>query len=155
MNLGSLVDEETASVGTKRDSRGSGGGGGGVRDALNTTTAKVFAIVALVAVGAFFVQRFLGVVESNSLIRPQARYMHAETGQMRWYRVGQDAAEGYHPVEYCFNNTCGPDGGTPVILNAYLGEEGPTTCPKCGARVVGHNPRPEEYVGVKPADWGD
>lgn len=152
MKLGSLVDEETATVGRERAPR-SGGGGGGLRAALNSSGAKVVVSVAVVVILAFAGMRILGVARSNALIRGDIRYMHAESGELRWYKVGQPPAEGFHPVEYCFQNTCGPDGGTPVILNGYLGVSGPTQCPKCGARVVGHNPRPEGYEEARPKDW--
>jgi hypothetical protein len=37
---------------------------------------------------------------------------------------------------------------TPVLLNSWIGKDGPTFCPDCGRLVVVHNPRP--VPGIKP-----
>ena len=39
---------------------------------------------------------------------------------------------------------CLDKGGTRVVLNAWLGQEGPTKCPVCGSGVYAHNPGPEK-----------
>lgn len=150
MKLGSLVDEETASAGSPRSSRG---GGGGFRAALQSTGAKTVAGIVVLLIVIFAGVRIMGVVRSSAPQRAGVAYVHVDTGETRFYPVGEKPPEGFHPAEYCFQNTCGPDGGTAVILNAYLGKEGPTYCPKCGAEVVAHNPRPEGYETAIPADW--
>jgi hypothetical protein len=151
MKLGSLVDEETASAGAAKGARG--GGGGGLRAAMQTTGAKTVAGIVVLLVVIFAGVRIFGVVQSNAPVRAGIPYVHVDTGETRFFKVGQRAPDGFYPAEYCFQNTCGPDGGTAVILNAYLDKEGPTYCPKCGAEVVAHNPRPEGYEDAIPADW--
>jgi len=151
MKLGSLIDEETASAGTTRSSRG--GGGGGFRDALQSSGAKTVAGIVVLLIVIFAGVRVMGVVRSSAPQRAGVAYVHVDTGETRFIPVGRPAPEGFHPAEYCFRNTCGPDGGTAVILNSYLGKEGQTYCPKCGAEVVAHNPRPEGYETTTPADW--
>lgn len=157
------ADQETAS------SRKRGGRGriATARDSLNRlarSKAGVSAgLVLCVAVVAFALARVGGVVADDQPQWPRIRVMDKQTGDLRWKRVAPQAEFPYrnpktgersmYPVEYCFYNECGPAGGTPVILNDYLGKEGPTTCPRCGEEVHAHNPRPSEYVGVKPDDW--
>ena len=81
--------------------------------------------------------------------------MDLETGDL--FEVSVDAlAEGYpytnpktgektlYPTEVCYANECGNIGGTHVILNELLGKKGPTFCPRCGALVRPHNPRPSQ-----------
>lgn len=48
------------------------------------------------------------------------------------------------PAEFCMSSTCAPKGGTPVILNTYLGKSEPTHCPVCGAEVRLHNSSRDE-----------
>jgi hypothetical protein len=150
MKLGSLIDDDTASAGA---SQSRAGGGGGIREALSSGAGKTVVGIVVVILLAFAAVRIMGVVKSGAPLRAGVPYVHVETGQTRFYKVGVQPAEGYYPAEYCFQNTCGPDGGTPVILNAYLDKPGPTTCPKCGAPVVAHNPRPEGYETARPKDW--
>lgn len=151
MKLGSLVDDDSASAGASRSR--SGGGGGGIREALQSGAGKTVVGILVVVLLAFAAVRIMGVVKSGAQLRAGVPYVHVETGQTRFYKVGVRPDEGFYPAEYCFRNSCGPDGGTPVILNAYLGKDGPTTCPKCGAPVVAHNPRPEGYETAIPKDW--
>ena len=49
-----------------------------------------------------------------------------------------------YPTEVCYSKTCAARGGTHVILNSYLGKDGPTLCPVCGAEVRFHNPGPSQ-----------
>lgn len=123
-----------------------------------------------VALGAFFVLaigfgmfRMLGAVGGEAVVWPEVRIMDPETGDLRWitakpgefmpYLNPKTGERSMYPVEYCFENECGPAGGTPVVLNIVRGLDGETKCPRCGARVVSHNPRPEEYMTAIPADW--
>ncbi len=79
--------------------------------------------------------------------------MDAETGKLVTVRV----ADGFgpfpavnpktdrgtlYPTEVCYSATCAARGGTHVILNTYLGTDGPTRCPVCAAEVRFHNPGP-------------
>lgn len=47
-----------------------------------------------------------------------------------------------YPTEVCWAGECLKKGGTHVILNVWLGKDGPTYCPTCGSLVVAHNPGP-------------
>jgi len=129
--------------------------GAGLGKILKSPAARVVVIIVCIGAVVFGVTRLIGGVAGPSESWPRVRIMHAETGQLRWLQTGPSATmpEGYYPIEYCFENQCGPDGGTPVILNSRLGNQDPTTCPKCGARVSPHNPRPEGYESTIPADW--
>lgn len=117
--------------------------------------AKVGLVVVCVAVIGFGAWRALQEASGPPPQWPKVRVMNPETGEKRWFYTapGAQLPAGFHPVEYCFQNACGPAGGTPVVLNLYLGKEEPTSCPKCGATVVGLNPRPPEHLEDLPADW--
>ena len=79
--------------------------------------------------------------------------MDAETQEMVEVRVDEDLGpfpivnpktgrRTLYPTEVSCANACAAQGGTHVILNQYLGKEGPTYCPACGAEVRFHNPGP-------------
>jgi len=131
---------------------------------LRTTGGRIIGgALAAAAIGAALFQ-FVGVMQADDAQWPRVRVMDPETGHLRWQRVGtgefpyrnpKTGERSMYPVEYCFENQCGPDGGTPVVLNDYLDKEGPTICPTCGAEVVAHNPRPKGYERAIPADWKD
>lgn len=55
-----------------------------------------------------------------------------------------------YPAELCYWTADGKPKAdpTPVLLNERMGKEGPTFCPDCKRRVVGHNPQAME--GAKP-----
>ncbi|MFG0258150.1 MAG: DUF1206 domain-containing protein [Phycisphaerales bacterium JB043] len=154
MPLPSLLDEETTASSSSGRSHASDISW---HDRIIASPAgRVgFGIVVVGLIG-FAIFRLIGVANSNAPIYLDVRYMNPDTQEMAWGKVGQRMPAGFHPVEYCFQNTCGPEGGTPVVLNAYLGNPNtPTTCPKCGAPVVSHNPRPDEYLTAIPADWNN
>jgi hypothetical protein len=76
--------------------------------------------------------------------------MDAETGQLVPFRLDpqfsgfpavnpKTGRATLYPTEVCRSPTCAARGGTHVILNKYLGKEGPTHCPVCGAEVRFHN----------------
>jgi len=146
------------------DPSGSGGDGDGkgpkrsfresLSNAFGGSLGKV--LLGLIVVGGIGFAIFRGAEFSQQSAPnyPVFRMMSPETGELRWveWRPNKPTPEGFHPVEYCFENACGPAGGTPVILNSYLDIEGQTYCPVCGAEVYGHNGRPEEYIGVTPKD---
>jgi len=58
-----------------------------------------------------------------------------------------------YPAEACYWNADGTAKLEPtwVLLNEYAGKEGPTTCPDCGRRVVGHNPTPPDQLMIDAA----
>ncbi len=157
-----LVDEYGSGPGGKN----SGKGGPGLRDRLadalshGVTRYIALLVMAVVIVGGGW--RFWKAVGPEPQEYPRIRVKDSQNGSMHWVQLRPDKRMPYrnprtgentlYPVEYCFDNTCGPAGGTAVILNVYLGSEEATTCPECGASVTGHNPRPEEFVGVTPAD---
>jgi len=163
-----LEDDQTggASSSSQR-SRSAGDRIASLRNIINLAARSkagvAFGLVLFGAIVLFAVGRMGDVVAENQPQWPRLRVMDAETGDLRWKRVSPGADFPYinpktgqrsmYPVEYCFHNQCGPEGGTPVILNSHLGKEGPTQCPRCGEKVVAHNPRPPEYEGVKPDDW--
>ena len=138
---------------------------GGWRDTVNTALSGVAGkvLLALVAVGilVFLVMRFQAAVgPPEETVAPNSvRVLNPLTGDLRWYeiRIGGTLDAGYYTVEYCWNDHGGD--GVPVILNAHLYPVGdprrdePSMCPCCGARVVGHNPKPEEYLGQTPRDY--
>lgn len=150
MTLPSLLDEETT-VPQKTRSR-EPGLSWHEKIVASTPGKIVFALVVVVVIG-FGIFRLIGLANSNAPVYLDVRYMNPTTHAMKWGKVGQKMPDGFYPVEYCFENTCGPEGGTPVVLNLYLGDNSPTFCPKCGAEVSSHNPRPEEYNSTTPADW--
>ncbi len=57
-------------------------------------------------------------------------------------------------AEQCYWNKDGTAKLSPtyVLLNAYVGKEGPTLCPDCGRTVVGHNPMPPADLLLKAAE---
>ena len=139
--------------------------GGGLRDTINELASGVGGkvLLALLAIGmvVFLVTRLQGALgpAPETMAPGQIRIMNPMTGQLRWYEVtiGGTMPQGFYPVEYCWANHDGD--GVPVILNSSLyGIDDPrrgeaTTCPCCPARVVGHNPKPEEFIGQTPSDY--
>lgn len=124
-----------------------------IQEFLQSPVGKGIGIAVLVIIAAFVLLRLKSFMNAGDLIRNDARVMNPETRQMRWVAIGKQPPEGFYPVEYCFENECGPAGGTPVVLNGNLGRPNePTVCPVCGAPVVAHNPRPEEYAETVPKD---
>lgn len=53
-----------------------------------------------------------------------------------------------YPTEVCYWDECGKQRGTRVILNVWLGKEGPTKCPVCEHTVRPHNPKPPGWKGL-------
>lgn len=152
---GSLIDDEPASPAKKLAT------GPSLRERLaefaSSGAGKMGLAAACLLLIAFGVWRLMSEAGNPPLDVPRVRIMNAETGEMGWYKTNPrkppPMPAGFHPVEYCFHNACGPAGGTPVILNSYVRKAGDTKCPKCGELVVGHNPRPAGYEATMPADW--
>lgn len=141
-------------------------GGAGWRETVNNMLSgvggKVILAVVAIAMLAFLFTRInaaTGPAEGTAIAKPQVRIMNPATGDLAWHeiKIGATMQEGYYPVEYCWNNHSGD--GVPVILNSQLYPVGdprrnePTTCPCCNAPVVGHNPKPEEFLGQNPTDY--
>ncbi len=51
------------------------------------------------------------------------------------------------PTEVCWKGECLDRGGTPTILNRWLGSDEPTYCSVCGSLVRDHNPGPPRGEG--------
>lgn len=120
---------------------------------LDSTAGKITVAIGVLLVAVFVTWRTLSFAGVGEGSWQQIRLMNPQTGEMRWLRVGaKTMPDGFYPVEYCFDNECGPAGGTPVVLNVYLGSKEPTHCPKCGALVEAHNRRPPEYANTIPKD---
>jgi DNA-directed RNA polymerase subunit RPC12/RpoP len=66
------------------------------------------------------------------------------TGMAYPYKNPKTGKNTLYPFEICYHGECGKIGGTRVILEEQLSRPGPTHCPKCGYRVVLHNP------GIQP-----
>ncbi|HRX87350.1 MAG TPA: hypothetical protein P5572_20175 [Phycisphaerae bacterium] len=87
--------------------------------------------------------------------------MDIDTGKLYHFELTEDwgpyphknpdtGKDTLYPIEWCYNNECGKAGGTPVILNVWRGKPNePTYCPKCGALVRFHNPRPSNAGGAE------
>lgn len=145
-----------SSGGGAKQSRSKDGAGWRERldKAMSSGAGRAALVVILLAGIGFGGWSVMGFVEEGRPDLPKKRLMNPETGELRWYYAapGKPLPEGFLPVEYCFQNQCGPAGGTPVVLNSYRGTDGLTTCPECGARVTVHNAIPPEYKDVTPAD---
>lgn len=132
----------------------------GIREFLNKPAGRVVAVViALAGLGVATWILYDSLVNVPEELSNKAWFVDTETG--KGFRAEMDVGQtvpirapsgkdsGY-PAELCFWTA---DGGskpdpTPVVLNHWLGKEGPTFCPDCGRLVVGHNPAPRE--GLKP-----
>ncbi len=152
------LEEQTSGGAARKDE-------GGWRDTLNTALAgvggKIILLLAAAAVVVFLVMRLQSTVGPPAVtVAPNSvRVLNPLTGETRWYeiKIGGTLAEGFYPVEYCWNDHGGD--GVPVILNSQIysiddpRRDEATVCPCCGAAVVGHNPKPEEYLGQTPSDY--
>lgn len=120
---------------------------------LRTPAGMVILFVVSAALIYFAYMRVRSMIGVDANDWQRIRMMNPATGELRWHKIaGGKPPSGFYPVEYCFEGVCGPAGGTPVVLNGQLGKQGPTSCPKCNAPVTGHNSRPDEFLGVTPAD---
>jgi hypothetical protein len=132
------------------------------RDWANSPTGRVVvAGAALVAAGVvFLIARSYLSVSDAARVSADRQFICAETGKPFDHTLVRGETipllsphsgkkTGY-PAELCYWTR---DGGTrpdpvPVLLELYRGGRGPTYCPDCGRRVVGHNPYPQP--GAKP-----
>ncbi|HUU84810.1 MAG TPA: hypothetical protein VM243_15015 [Phycisphaerae bacterium] len=110
-----------------------------------------FAVVAI-GVCLYMVVRSFGRDEVTKRANT-VTLMCSETGELFDVELGEDTAPFPHknpktgkmtlyPTEVCWRGECLKRGGTRVILNSWLGIEGPTRCPVCGSGVRAHNPGP-------------
>ncbi|MCK4658388.1 MAG: hypothetical protein KAV82_02605 [Phycisphaerae bacterium] len=122
-------------------------------DAQKKITATVLVVVALVVLVGMVWRNF-----GSEEVRADVRYlMDANTGKvypiptedlkLPWPMANPSTGEKtLYPTEVCYwGEECKKHGGTRVIMNKYLGKEGPTKCPICGHVVRLHNPRPPDY----------
>lgn len=161
--LSSLLDDDTATTGAESASASGTPLMERIRNAALTPAGRAVLVVVVLGALAFGGYRMYSAIGSGGAAWPRIRVMDPATGDMRWQEVRPGESMPYvnprtgersmYIVEYCFDNECGPAGGTPVVLNNFLGVDGPMVCPRCGATVTPHNPRPAEYAGVQPSDW--
>jgi hypothetical protein len=134
-------------------------------DGTKKTIVGAIALVLLIWAG-YAVSGFFGG-EDNVAIANSRTLMDIETGATFKFELTEDWPPYPHnnpktgratlyPTEWCFMRECGKGGGTPVILNVWRGKpDEPTYCPKCGALVRFHNPRPQGGPGSEhPASGG-
>ena len=135
-----------------------------IREFLRSPAGRVSAIVLiLLGVGALFfsLRGFFGRSEAASIASDRT-YICAETGKpfdhklVRGERPPVESPysgklTGY-PAELCYWTADGHVAGkpTPVLLNQYVGLQGPTFCKVCGRLVVGHNPMAREGMTPPP-----
>jgi|GEM_PF-2633823 len=139
--------------------------GGGFRDKLNELASgpagMILLVVIVLAIGWFVFSRLQTATgpAPGTVMDPRVRIMNPLTGDMDWYvvRLGSKMPEGFHPVEYCWEDH--PDDlAVPVVLNTRLfppddpRRDEPTICPCGDDVVVPRNPKPEEFLGLQPKD---
>ena len=122
---------------------------------MNPTLQRTLLIaLAVVCVGlaAYYVWSNFG--EDEVIRSANTRtLMDSETGELFDFEITPDFAPYPHknpktgtmtlyPTEVCWKGECLEKGGTHVIMNRWLGKEGPTRCPVCGSVVRDHNPGP-------------
>lgn len=114
----------------------------------------ILIIVAVVALG-YAGYRFWSTVGTDEAVaKANSRILKdAETGELVEIMIKEKMPPYPHvnpstgkktlyPTEICWASECLDKGGTHVILNVWLGKDGPTYCPSCGSLVVVHNPGP-------------
>jgi hypothetical protein len=115
---------------------------------VNKSTAVALIAVALVGVAIWIGWRATADPVAEAAAR--RTLMDAETGELVEIRVDErfsgfpvvnpgTGRSTLYPTETCRSEVCAARGGTPVILNSYLGKEGPTHCPVCRAEARFHN----------------
>lgn len=135
----------------------------GFRELLRSKGGQyVAAALVLIGVAAAGYSVWSNLGESNAAAMSRGRtFVDAETG--RGFRHELTAGEpipvvapsgkktGY-PAELCYWTKEGTpkQEPTPVLLNHWVGKQGPTFCPECGRLVVGHNPPAEPGAKAPP-----
>jgi len=129
-------------------------------DAMNDSLKRgilIGAVVLLVVACGYYAWSSMGRDEIVQAANTRV-LMCSETGELFEVQLTPDFGAFPHqnpktgtmtlyPTEICYWNQCGDRGGTRVILNHWLGEEGPTHCPVCGHVVRRHNPAPPDWQG--------
>jgi len=120
-------------------------------DRLNKKAVLAVVVAVLVVAGAY---RLWSATGNPAAVAANTRtLMDSETRELVQVHVDEQLGafplvnpktgrRTLYPTEVCYASTCAAQGGTHVILNVYLGKEGPTYCPACGAVVRFHNPGP-------------
>lgn len=136
---------------------------GGVREFLQTPAGTGVAIggtVVLLGVMLWVILGSLGGSEAAALSRDRT-FVDADTatpfehtlvvGETIPVAAPSGKKSGY-PAELCYWTKEGTVKADPtaVLLNEYVGKDGPTFCPDCGRLVVGHNPKPEPGATSPP-----
>lgn len=146
-SLGSLVEEFDA----ERNQRAPAVGGSNRKNVILIAIAAF----AVLAAGVILTRQLVGGGADPGARSRERDLICAETGEVfERFRVADGSVQPWknprtgrdtlYPAEACYWN---PDGTvklkpTYVLLNEHVGKEGPTLCPDCGRRVVGHNPMP-------------
>lgn len=75
------------------------------------------------------------------------------TGASLPYENPKTGERTLYTAEACYWNADGTAKLDPtwVLLNELVGKDGPTLCPDCGRRVVGHNPTPPDELMIDAA----
>ena len=136
-----------------------------MREWLESSGGKIAAAALLViaAVAAFFALRSVMGPTEGALIANDRVFIDATTKQPFKHELkpgenlpvrapsGKDAG---YPAEMCWWTKDGQIRSEPypVLLNQWIGQQGPTFCPDCGRLVVGHNPKPEPGAKPPPTD---
>jgi hypothetical protein len=115
-------------------------------------TKKLIITVVAIALVAYAVYAYWSNFGQPTLPADTRTLMDPETGKLYEVAVDENFGPFPHvnpdtgkrtlwPTEVCFARECAKkEKGTHVILNSFLGKEGPTYCPNCGALVRPHNP---------------
>lgn len=147
-SLGSLVDEFDAE---RRQRAPAGGRQPGRRNVI----LIAIAVVAILAAGIILTRQLVGGRIDPGARSRERTLICAETGEVferfsvtdgsnQPWKNPKTGRNSLYPAEACYWNADGTAKLQPtyVLLNEYVGKPGPTFCPDCGRRVVGHNPMP-------------
>jgi hypothetical protein len=142
----------------------------GILEKIGKSKAGQAASVMITIVAVIFIVYQLHAlfgVSSAVAIANQRIFICSETGKS--FRVDLTSVEGQtppiqspysgkktaYPAELCYWTADGKvkTDPTPVLLNQWVGKDGPTFCPDCGRLVVGNNPAAME--GKRPPPTRD
>ncbi len=151
-NLPSLMDDHPADAPAQPAKASTIGG---VVKAGSENFKLIFAIVALIAAGIIMSLTLFGGGPSLADLAKYTPCIDAETGEafpkfevesgdMKPYPNPKTGKRTVWPAEACNWTKDGKAKLEPtyVLMNEFVGKEGPTMCPDCGRKVVFRNPPP-------------